>query len=89
MRPMEEAATSKKQKVTTTEEASAYAGAARTSFAPPMTPARAPAESPTSRRTLDDCIADGSNKRHHPKSRPSRGLRHYQNHVEQKDAAMQ
>ena len=56
----QETSSSKKQKVTITEETSAHPTTSPTSFAPPMTPARAPAGSPTSRRTLDDSITEGS-----------------------------
>ena len=59
--PMEEeTSSSKKQKVTITEETPAHPTTSPTSFAPSMTPARAPAGSPTSRRTLDGSITEGS-----------------------------
>jgi hypothetical protein len=59
--PMEEeAASAKKQKVTITEETPAHPTTAPTSIAPSMAPARARVGSPTSRRTLDDSITEGS-----------------------------
>lgn len=56
----EEAASAKKQKVTITEETPVHPTTAPTSIAPSMTPARARVGSPTSRRTLNDSITEGS-----------------------------
>ena len=89
----EEASSSKKQKVTITEEAPAHPTTVPASFAPSMTPARAPAGSPTSRRTLDNSITEGSTSKqqrdnNRTTDRQRRGQKHQQNHQGQKDESM-